>query len=100
MIISGIDICFVAHLNNMAEAYFLPDYEQCLLRTFTFANLILMTVLLFNCFKLFDNSFPTCFHPKLCRWKLVYRIRMYANAIQVSKCLMYTVSVHNIVWQY
>ena len=22
-----------------------------------------------------------------------------ANAIQVSKCLMYTVSVHNIVWQ-
>ena len=46
MIISRIDICFVAHLNNMAEAYFLPDYEQCLLRTFTFANLILMTVLL------------------------------------------------------
>ena len=55
-----------------------------------------MTVLLFNCFKLFDNSFPTCFHTKLCRWKLVYRIRMYANAIQVSKCLKYTVSVHNI----
>ena len=46
MIISGIDICFVAHLNNMAEANFLPDNEQCLLRTFTFANLILMTVLL------------------------------------------------------
>ena len=29
MIISGIDICFVAHLNSMAEALFLTDYEQC-----------------------------------------------------------------------
>ena len=29
MIISGIDICFVARLNSMAEAYILPDYEQC-----------------------------------------------------------------------
>ena len=53
-----------------------------------------------NSFKLFDKSFPTCFHTKLCSWKLMHRIRMYANAIQVSKCLMYTISVHNIVWQY
>ena len=29
----------------------------------------------------------------------MYRIRLYATAIQVSKCLIYTVSVHNIVWQ-
>ena len=36
-----------------------------------------------NSFKLFDNSFPS----KLCTWKLMYKIRMYANAIQVSKCL-------------
>ena len=38
MIISGIDICFVAHLNSMAKAYFLPDYGD--------SNLILLTVLL------------------------------------------------------
>ena len=48
-----------------------------------------------NPFKLFDNSLPT----KLYCWKLVYKIRMYANAIQLNKCLMYTVSVDNIVWQ-
>ena len=124
MIISGIHICFVAHLNNMAEAYFFADYEQCLLRTFTFPNLILMTVFTvltitvrkqyilqhqssqkygivethpYNYFKLFDNYFPTCFHTELCSWKLMYGIRMYVNAIQVSKGLMYPVSMHNII---
>ena len=49
-----------------------------------------------NSFKLFDNSFPS----KLCTWKLMYKIRMYDNDIQVNKCLMYKVSVDNIVWQY
>ena len=53
-----------------------------------------------NSFKLFDNYFPTCFHTKLCSWKLMHRIRTYANTIHVRKCLMYTVSVRNIVWQY
>ena len=53
-----------------------------------------------NSFKLFDNYFPTCFHTKLCSWKLMHRIRTYANTIHVKKCLMYTVSVRNIVWQY
>ena len=48
-----------------------------------------------NPFKLFDNSFPS----KLYCWKLMYEIRMNANAIQVNKCLMYKVSVDNIVWQ-
>ena len=38
MIILGIDICFVAHLNSMAEAYFYL--------TMYVSNLMLMTVLL------------------------------------------------------
>ena len=48
-------------------------------------------------FKLFDNASGTCFDTKLNIWKLMYRIRMYANAIQVSKCLMYKVAMQNTV---
>ena len=44
MIISGIDICFVAYLNSMAEPLCFNWLWSVL--AFNFANMILMTVLL------------------------------------------------------
>ena len=76
IIISGIDICFLAHLKSMVEAYILPDYEQCYLlrlknwfywQFYCAYNNCPKTIYtstskfskIWNYFKLFDNYFPS-----------------------------------------
>ena len=134
MIISGIDICSVPHLNRMVEKrilnYFLPDCKHCLLLrlqiwlfdfndSFTALTIIVRNNIYssikvpknMESFKATQTIILNCLiilslHVFILNYVVrnihvhVYTIRMYANAIQVSKCLMYTVSVHNIVWQY
>ena len=109
MIIPEIDICFVdceltMNIVNICKFYFNQSFTEyfsynncsktiyCILQHQSSEKTIILNCLLILSLHVFILNYVDC--------KLMYRIGIYANTIQVSKWL--TVSVHNIVsvWQY